>query len=102
MREAGAEDAVDSILGTFVTALPAYLDALVAAVAAKDGGDIQRGAHAFKSAAGSIGAQGLATLLADMETAARDGNGPPVGPALARVRVEADAVLSQLRVAGVP
>jgi HPt (histidine-containing phosphotransfer) domain-containing protein len=102
MREAGAEDAVESILETFVTALPGYLNTLGAAVAAKDGGDIQRGAHALKSAAGSIGAQGLAMLLADMETAARDGTGQPPGRALVEVRVEANAVLSQLHGAGVP
>ena len=36
MREADAEDAVDTILATFVTALPGFLASLTAAVAAQD------------------------------------------------------------------
>ena len=74
MREADAEDTVDAILATFVTALPGFLASLTAAVAAQDAPRIQRAAHNLKSAAGSIGAAGLATLLANMETAALAGD----------------------------
>jgi HPt (histidine-containing phosphotransfer) domain-containing protein len=102
MREADAEDGVDAIVATFVTALPAHLEMLVAAARAKNAGGVQRAAHAFKSAAAAIGAAGLATLLADVEKAARDGDVDPAGHALKRVRQEADAVLDHLRAAGAP
>jgi len=100
MREADAEDAVEGIVTTFVTDLPALLATLVAAVQAKDGGRIERAAHAFKSAAAAIGAGPLATLLAHLETAARDGTAEPAGQALEGVRKEVDAVLLQLRAVG--
>ena len=96
MREADAEDAVDTILATFVTALPGFLASLTAAVAARDAPRIQRAAHALKSAAGSIGAAGLATLLANMETAAHAGDVARAGAGIAQVQQEAGAVLGQL------
>jgi two-component system, sensor histidine kinase and response regulator len=97
MREADAEDAVDSIVATFVTALPGYLDTLAAAVAAKDAAGMQRAAHAFKSAAGSIGAHGLAGTLQEMEQAARAGAVEAACTQFERARAEADRVVSYLR-----
>jgi HPt (histidine-containing phosphotransfer) domain-containing protein len=102
MREADAEDAVEAILATFVTDLPARLDALVSAVEARDAQRIQRAAHPFRSAAAAIGADALAALLVHQEAAARDGNVELAGQTLERVRQEADAVLAQLRAVGAP
>jgi hypothetical protein len=56
----------------------------------------------FSSAASSIARRSLRNLLADLDTAAGDGTGQPMGPALERVRVEAHAVLSHVRAGGVP
>jgi len=96
MREAGAEEAVDGIVATFVSTLPQRLDALIAAASGDEPEPIQRAAHAFKSAAATLGARGLAALLEDIEAAARDGDGALARARLELVRSEARAVLEQL------
>src|SRR5206468_425013 len=55
MEEAGAAEAVDGILETFVATMPQRLDALAAAARHAEAEPLQRAAHAFKSAAGTIG-----------------------------------------------
>jgi len=97
MEEAGAGEAVDGILETFVATLPQRLEALVAAAESTDAEPLQRAAHAFKSAAGTIGAGHLAALLEDMERAARDGDLAGARDKLEHVRGEARAVLDYLR-----
>jgi CheY-like chemotaxis protein len=82
MRDAGAEAAVDGILAAFIEALPGNVEGLVAAARATEPEPIAFAAHAFKSAAATIGARPLAALLQDIETAVRDGD---VGRARARV-----------------
>jgi len=99
MEEAGAGEAVDGILETFVATLPQRLEALVAAAGGTDAEPLQRAAHAFKSAAGTIGAGHLAALLEDMERAARDGDLAGARDKLEHVRGEARAVLDYLRTA---
>src|SRR5207247_11298507 len=63
MREAGAEAAVDGILMTFASTLPQRLEALAEASRGGEAEAIQRAAHAFRSAAATIGAHRLAQLL---------------------------------------
>src|SRR5260370_8357386 len=53
MEEAGAEQAVDGILATFVESVPQRLAALTAAAGGAAADPIQRAAHAFKSPAGA-------------------------------------------------
>jgi HPt (histidine-containing phosphotransfer) domain-containing protein len=99
MEEAGAAEAVDGILTTFVETLPGRLEALVAAARGTAAEPIQRAAHAFKSAAGTIGARALATLLEQMEAAARDGDVAGARDRVDRIRAEAQAALDYLRTA---
>ncbi len=99
MEEAGAEQAVDGILATFVESVPQRLAALTAAAGGAAAEPIQRAAHAFKSAAGTIGARGLAALLEEMEAAAREGDVPRARDKMERVRGEAQAALDYLRAA---
>src|SRR5213080_3022923 len=99
MEEAGAADAVDGILETFVATMPQRLDALAAAARDAEAEPLQRAAHAFKSAAGTIGAGRLAALLEDMERAARDGDVAGACDKLEHVRGEAQAALDYLRTA---
>ena len=99
MEEAGAGEAVNGILETFVANLPQRLEALVAAAGSTDAEPLQRAAHAFKSAAGTIGAGHLAALLEDMERAARDGDLAGARDRLEHVRGEAQAALDYLRTA---
>jgi PAS domain S-box-containing protein len=97
MDEAGAAEAVDGIVRTFIASAPERLGTLVAAVEGGAAEPIQRAAHAFKSAAATIGAASLAELLEDMERAARDGDVGGAGATLERVRGEAHKALEYLR-----
>ena len=99
MEEAGAGEAVDGILETFVATLPQRLEALGAAAGGTEAEPLERAAHAFKSAAGTIGAGHLAALLEDMERAARDGDLAGARDKLEHARGEARAVLDYLRTA---
>jgi CheY-like chemotaxis protein len=99
MEEAGAAEAVDGILETFVVTLPQRLEALVAAASGTEAEPLHRAAHAFKSAAGTIGAGHLAALLEEMERAARDGDLAGARDQLEHVRGEAQAALDYLRTA---
>ncbi len=99
MQEAGAAEAVDGILATFVGTLPDRLESLVTAIRGAEPEPIQRASHALKSAAATIGAQSLAAVLADMEAAARDGDVARARDGLERVQEEANAALAYLRTA---
>ncbi len=96
MEEAGAAEAVDGILATFVQTLPQRLDALATATGAGAAEPIQRAAHAFKSAAATIGARGLAALLDQIEAAALGGDVARARDKLEDVRREARAALDYL------
>jgi two-component system, sensor histidine kinase and response regulator len=96
MEEAGAEAAVDGILATFVETVPGRLEALAAAARGTEPEAMQRAAHAFKSAAATIGARSLAALLEQMETAAQSGDLAAARAKLEPVRGEAQAALDYL------
>ncbi len=97
MREAGAEEAVDGILATFAATLPQRLEALAEATRGSEAEAIQRAAHAFKSAAATIGARRLAQLLEEMETSARSGDVARARGGLPDVSSEAQTVLDHVR-----
>jgi PAS domain S-box-containing protein len=105
LRDAGAEDALGAVLSVFVGDAPSRLSAIIDAVAAHDMEGIARGAHAYKSSAGTIRALELASLLQKMEAGAKDG-GPSsdAGPAMERMNelrdriiTAHDAVMARLR-----
>src|SRR6184192_375184 len=100
MEEAGAAEAVDGILTTFVETLPQRLEALTAATGGDSAEPIQRAAHAFKSAAATIGARALAALLEQIEAAARAGDVAGARAKLESVRGEAHAALDYLQTTG--
>ncbi|HET7296351.1 MAG TPA: response regulator [Gemmatimonadales bacterium] len=97
MREAGAEEAVDAILDTFLAAAPQRLADLGAAAARGDAAAIAAAAHAFKSAAASIGARALAGHLAGAEQAGRAGDLATASAHVASARGEADTVIAYLQ-----
>jgi two-component system, sensor histidine kinase and response regulator len=97
LREAGAEEAVDAILDTFVAGAAERLEALAAAGAAGVARDLERAAHAYQSAAGAVGARHLAALLRELESAARDGDVGRAREGVDRVRAESQRVLEYLR-----
>ena len=97
MREAGAEEAVDPILDTFLDAAPQRLAELSAAGARDDSAAIAAVAHAFKSAAGSIGARALASRLDEAEQTARAGDLTSARARVAAARAEAETVIAYLK-----
>src|SRR5438552_2732489 len=99
MREAGAEAAVDGILATFASTLPQRLEALAEASRGGEAEAIQRAAHAFRSAAATIGAHRLAQLLEAMEASARSDDVARAQGGLQDVSREAQIVLDHVRLA---
>src|SRR5467141_1540011 len=99
MEEAGAAEAVDGILETFVATLPQRLEALVTAAGGTEAEPLHRAAHAFKSAAGTIGAGHLAALLEETERAAQGGDVAGARDKLEHIRGEAEVVLDYIRTA---
>ncbi|MGH7521723.1 MAG: response regulator, partial [Gemmatimonadales bacterium] len=73
LREAGAEQALYSIVDAFVRQAPDRLAALAAAATQGDGGEMAKAAHVYRGAAATIGARELAELLERVETSARAG-----------------------------
>ncbi len=97
MREAGVEDVVDSMLQVFAGDAPQRLDALTAAVQAGEAKPIERAAHAFKSAAGTITARQLAEALKAVELAAKAGDVDRARSLFPEARRLTQAVLAYLR-----
>ena len=74
LREAGAEQALYSIVDTYVRQAPDRLAALAAASSTGSGADMAKAAHAFRGASATIGARELAELLERIETSSRAGD----------------------------
>ncbi len=89
-------EAVDGILRMFTGSAPERLEALAAAVRAGEGDTIERAAHAFKSAAATIGARALAEHLAQIEKAAREDALELAAGLMPDLRDDVAAALAQL------
>ncbi|HET9709025.1 MAG TPA: response regulator, partial [Gemmatimonadales bacterium] len=96
MRLAGAESAVDQILDTFLDSTPQRITAITSALASGNATDIERSAHALKSAAGTIGAKSLAALLQQLEAAGKAGDVASARALQDRLEAESAAVIDQL------
>ena len=97
LREAGAEQALYSIIDTFVRQGPDRLAALAAAAASGNGGEMAKAAHVYRGAAATIGARELAGLLERVETTARAGEIDAAKEAFELVSPVAHSVTEYLR-----
>jgi signal transduction histidine kinase/DNA-binding response OmpR family regulator len=97
LREAGAEQALYSIVDTFVRQAPDRLAALAAAATSGTGAEIMHAAHVFRGAAATIGARQLAELLERVETAARAGDVEAAKEAFEQVSPAAHAAIEYVR-----
>ncbi|HZE94865.1 MAG TPA: response regulator, partial [Gemmatimonadales bacterium] len=97
LREAGAEQALYSIIDTFVRHAPDRLAALAGAVAGGNGVEIAKAAHVYRGAAATIGARGLAELLERVENTARAGDVAAAREAFESVTPVAHEVTEYLR-----
>lgn len=96
LSEAGVEDMLDALLGTFAQDCPARLATLEQAVKTGKANEIASAAHAFKSGAGTVRATFLAECLGKTETAARAGDFESVAALLGQIRGEYQAVVCEL------
>ena len=99
LTEAGAAEALGPILDTFLADAPGRMQALITAVTSGDTVAVARAAHAFKSAAATIGAAGLAALLVDIEARGKAKQLPELGALVEQARRESDRVLEQVTAA---
>ncbi len=97
LREAGAEEALYSILDTFLRHAPERLATLAAAAASGSGVEIAKAAHVFRGAAATIGARALAELLERVETTARAGELDEARDYFEQVSPIAHSVIEYLR-----
>ena len=97
LREAGAEQALYSIIDTFVRQAPDRLAALAGAVASGAGAEIAKAAHVYRGAAATIGARELAGLLERVETTAHAGDIEQATEAFESVSPLAHEVIDYLR-----
>ncbi|MEO8257565.1 MAG: response regulator [Acidobacteriota bacterium] len=96
LREGGIEEAMDDIISEFIKDAPLRLAAIEEAAAKKDCKAIERAAHAFKSAAGTIRATGLAAVLRETEAAGKSGDLTGAIALLQQVRFEYAAAMAYL------
>jgi HPt (histidine-containing phosphotransfer) domain-containing protein len=97
LRDAGAEQALYSIVDTFVRQGPERLAALAAAAASGNGLEMANAAHVFRGAAATIGARELAELLERVERSARAGELDAAQDAFELVSPVAQQVTEYLR-----
>jgi PAS domain S-box-containing protein len=97
MREAGAEDAVERMLEVYGEDAPVRMAALERAVSEGEAHGIRQAAHAFKSAAGTIRATALASLLERVELAAKQGDADEAARHLPDVKRAHEAALAHLK-----
>jgi HPt (histidine-containing phosphotransfer) domain-containing protein len=90
MADAGAAEAVDGIVDSFAGNLAPRVKDIGAAVAAGNAGEVARLAHTFKSSAAQLGAVKLASLLRELEAAAKAGG--EIGELFGKLREEARLV----------
>ena len=96
MREAGAEEVIPRMLTVFGEDAPGRMTAIEEAADGGDPGAIRQAAHAYKSAALTIRAGLLGSLLGEMETAAREGDVAAAVELVGEVREAHEAVLRHL------
>jgi two-component system sensor histidine kinase/response regulator len=100
MAAAGAGDAVEGIVASFVEHTPRRIAGIADAVAAGRGAEAARLAHTCKSSAAQLGAQRLAALLGELEQAAKDGKVDALNDRVQKVKIEAQSAVTYLKNGG--
>jgi PAS domain S-box-containing protein len=97
MADAGAGEAVDGIVESFLESAAVRTTAMEQAVDGERLPEVARLAHAFRSSAGQLGAHRLAETLKEIETTAKDGLLDRVKKTFGDFMAEAQAVVAYLR-----
>lgn len=72
LAEAGVAEILWELVETFATDAPRRMKAIDSALQSRSGREIRSAAHAYKSAAGTMRARELASLLLDLEMAGNE------------------------------
>ncbi|MEK6687340.1 MAG: response regulator, partial [Gemmatimonadota bacterium] len=96
MAEAGVAEAVEAMLDVFLGDAPGRMETLEGALEAGDSREIEATAHAFKSAAGAIGAKRLAEVLTTIEFAGRNREPVQALNEISQLRTEYGMVMTYL------
>lgn len=97
LAEADLEDIIDELVDAFLGDAPFRMDAIASAVESGKGDQVRATAHAYKSAAASIGAGQLAELLRLLEMAGAAGDKTKAAVLLPQVLAAHDTVVSCLQ-----
>ncbi len=97
LDEDGSQGFVAELLGLFITSSTERLQALGAALAAKDPRRLGAEAHSLKSSAGNIGALRLSQLCQSLENLGKSGDIQAAEALTQELRVELDRVLAAVR-----
>jgi len=96
----GADDAtISEVIGFFVTSVKPLIVKLGGHAAARQAVELEHAAHAAKGAARNVCAPTLAELLAQLESAARQGDWPAIDAVTGRVTQAFDQVADQIAAA---
>jgi len=87
------EGFLEGLVRIFRQDVPARIDALRAAAAARDSNDLALAAHAMKSSSGSVGAKRMLSMASSLEQAARDGRLDGADAAIEQIAAEFRRVL---------
>lgn len=74
LQRPGAPDVVGRIVGKFLLEAEERMGVLDAAVATRDARQLEQAAHAMKGIAGTVGANEMRALSAELEARARNGS----------------------------
>lgn len=96
-RDMGGDAAVSRILSMYVGKLPGEISGLRSLMESGDLGALTENAHRMKSSTAMLGATRLAGLLAELEAAAKAGDGDAASGWLREIEAEAPKVEDAMR-----
>lgn len=83
---AGDMEIASQVLELFLMDIPKEIDALDAAAAGLNSGDVHRIAHLIKGSAATVGAELLSRVVSEGEKLGREGKLEDVGPVLLKIK----------------
>jgi signal transduction histidine kinase/DNA-binding response OmpR family regulator len=92
LQRPGRPNVVEKIVNGFRAATPAGIDAIDAALAAKNFQRVRENAHKLKSSSANVGATALSSLFRELEVAGAESNADRAAELLAQVRNEYEYV----------
>lgn len=97
LQRPGSPDLLGRIVGVFVGQTPETVETIITAGASGDVETVRTSAHALKSSAAYVGATIFSTRMANLESAARDGNLTMCGELIVGLKDHSQQVLDELQ-----